>query len=216
MNRDKKIRRMARLLRVLSFLLAAIGLVMVIRRVLVVSGSLASFNPSGGKPFDHGFTENPLLTFIHILPGAIFMLLGPLQFIPRLRSRFPAFHRTSGRIFIISAYITGISAVMMPFVMLPIGGINEAAASILFGCWFLLALSMAWYHILHQHTGLHREWMIRAFATGLAVSTVRPIIALFFGFSGLPPQVFFGTAFWIGFTLHLIIAEGWINFSRRA
>jgi hypothetical protein len=63
----------------------------------------------------------------------------------------------------------------------------------------------------------HREWMIRAFAIGLAVATIRPIVGLFFAFSRLThltPQQFFGTAFWLGFTLHLIAAEIWINYTR--
>jgi len=63
---------------------------------------------------------------------------------------------------------------------------------------------------------LHHEWMIRMFSIGLAIGTIRPIMVLFFVFSGLPPQVFFGTAFWIGFTLHLVLAEAWINYSRKS
>ena len=38
---------------------------------------------------------------------------------------------------------------------------------------------------------LHREWMIRAFAVGLAVATIRPIIGIFFAtsrVSGLTPR----------------------------
>jgi hypothetical protein len=31
----------------------------------------------------------------------------------------------------------------------------------------------------------------------------------------LKPHEFFGIAFWIGFTLHLIAAEFWINYTRR-
>jgi len=61
---------------------------------------------------------------------------------------------------------------------------------------------------------MHREWMIRAFAVGLAVATIRPIIGMFFAtsqFSGLTPYQFFGTAFWIGFVLHLMAAEIWIH-----
>jgi Predicted membrane protein (DUF2306) len=63
----------------------------------------------------------------------------------------------------------------------------------------------------------HGEWMIRAFAIGLAVATIRPIIGLFFAtsrFSGLTPEVFFGIAFWIGFLLHLIAAEIWTHWTR--
>jgi predicted membrane protein DUF2306 len=119
-------------------------------------------------------------------------------------------------VFIISAYIVGLSAISMPFIMLPIGGVNEAAGSIFFAIFFLVALSKAWWHILRKRQALHREWMIRAFAIGMAVATIRPIIVLFFAFSGLQPQVFFGTAFWIGFTIHMITAEVWINYTRNA
>jgi hypothetical protein len=43
----------------------------------------------------------------------------------------------------------------------------------------------------------------------------RPIMALAFVISGLTPQEFLGAAFWIGFTLYLIIAEAWINYTRK-
>jgi hypothetical protein len=58
--------------------------------------------------------------------------------------------------------------------------------------------------------------MIHAFAVGLAIATIRPIIGTFFAtspFTHLTPQQFFGTAFWIGFTLHLMAAEVWINYT---
>ncbi|HEV2664897.1 MAG TPA: hypothetical protein VG324_08300, partial [Blastocatellia bacterium] len=60
-------------------------------------------------------------------------------------------------------------------------------------------------------------WMIRAFSIGLAVATIRPIIAVFFATSpltGLTPHEFFGAAFWTGFSLHLIAAEVWIRRTR--
>jgi hypothetical protein len=59
--------------------------------------------------------------------------------------------------------------------------------------------------------------MIRAFAIGLAVATIRPIIGLFFAtsrLSSLTPDIFFGIAFWIGFMLHLLAAEVWIRWTR--
>lgn len=210
MNRQK----ITLLLRTGVFFLTAIGIAMVIRRTLSIAGLVASFNPSGGAPFDTSFSQHPVLTFMHILPGMMVMLLGPWQFMPGIRARHLSFHRISGRIYIACAFIVGISALCMPFIMRPIGGVNEAAASILFGIYFLVALSKACWHIIHKNVPLHREWMLRAFAVGLAVSTVRPVIALFFAVSGLPPQVFFGTAFWIGFTLHAMFAEVWINYTR--
>ena len=98
-----------------------------------------------------------------------------------------------------------------------IGGVNQAAATTLFALFFLFALGKAYRHIRRREIALHREWMIRAFAIGLAVATIRPIIGVFFAtsvFSGLTPDEFFGTAFWIGFVLHLIAAEAWIYWTR--
>ena len=97
------------------------------------------------------------------------------------------------------------------------GGVTQAAASTLFALLFLFALSKAYWHVLRREIARHREWMIRAFAIGLAVATIRPIIGLFFAssrFSGLTPDEFFGIAFWIGFVLHLRAAEVWIQWTR--
>jgi hypothetical protein len=212
------------LLRTLSFVLAFIGLAMVVRRILALQGLIPSFAPpgsgpgpaGGGEAFDAGFARHPVLTLIHIVPGAGFMILGPLQFLPRIRTRWPRFHRRSGRVFLFCGYVIGITALILPFILMPIGGVNEAAGVLLFAVYFLTALSKAWWHIVHGRTALHREWMIRTFTVGLAVATIRPIIALFFIFSRLSPHVFFGTAFWIGFVLHAIAAEVWINSTRKS
>jgi hypothetical protein len=99
-----------------------------------------------------------------------------------------------------------------------IGGVNQAAATILFGSYFLVALSRAFWLIRRREIALHREWMIRAFSIGLAVATIRPIIGIFFAtsrFSGLTAREFFGIAFWIGFVLQLIAAEAWIRVTAR-
>jgi uncharacterized membrane protein YozB (DUF420 family) len=116
--------------------------------------------------------------------------------------------------FMTIGFIIGVSALLMSFTMQSIGGVNQAAATILFGSFFLFALSKAFWHIRRRQVTLHRQWMIRAFAIGLAVATIRPIVGIFFAtsrLSGLTPAQFFGTAFWIGFVLHLIAAEAWIH-----
>jgi len=202
-----------RLIWVLVILLALIGIGMVLRRSLILAGMIPSVNPAGGKPFDDKITSQPVLTFVHMLPGLLFMILGPLQFIPRFQMRYPRFHRRSGRVFVVCAYLVGLSALVMAF-RAPIGGVNETAATAFYAIFFLVALSLALRYILRKQVLLHREWMLRAFAIGLAVATIRPIVGIFFAFSGLSPQVFFGTAFWIGFTLHLVAAEVWINCTR--
>jgi uncharacterized membrane protein len=163
---------------------------------------------------DDLFRRHPILTLVHIVPGTLFMILGPLQFSSTIRTRHLGWHRWSGRVFVICGLVIGISALVMSFRMPAIGGVNQAAATTLFGSFFLFAVCKAFWHIRRREIVLHREWMIRAFSIGLAVATIRPIVGIFFATSpltDLTPREFFGIAFWIGFVLHLIAAEAWIR-----
>ncbi|HKV64331.1 MAG TPA: DUF2306 domain-containing protein [Candidatus Acidoferrum sp.] len=204
--------------------LALIGTAVAVRRMahlvpVVVRGyhprAVAS-NPVAAQfaALDDLFARHPILTLIHITPGLLFMLLGPLQFSSTIRARHLRWHRLSGRVFVICGVVIGISALVMSFGMPAIGGVNQAAATTLFGTFFLFALCKAFRHIRRREVAQHREWMIRAFSIGLAVATIRPIIGAFFAtsrLSGLTPHEFFGIAFWIGFVLHLMAAEAWIH-----
>jgi uncharacterized membrane protein len=204
--------------------LAAIGVVVATRRIVHLTPiALHGYHPPAppSNPvaaqfaaLDDLFARYPYLTLAHILPGVLFMILGPLQFSSTLRARHLPWHRWSGRVFVTCGLIIGISALVMSFGMPAIGGVNQAAATTLFGSFFLFALGKAFWHIRHRQIALHRQWMIRAFAVGLAVATIRPIVGVFFAtsrLSGLTPREFFGTAFWIGFVIHLIAAESWIR-----
>jgi len=207
--------------------LVVIGIAVVVRRtVYLIPILINGYNPPtrASNPtlaqfaaLDEVFARYPVLTLVHILPALVFLVLAPLQFSQAFRDRHLRWHRRNGRVLLICGLVIGMSALVMSFGMPAIGGVNQAAATTLFAIFFLFALGRAFRHILRREIALHREWMIRAFSIGLAVATIRPIIALFFAssrFSGLTPYEFFGTAFWIGFVLHLIAAEVWIHWTR--
>jgi uncharacterized membrane protein len=167
-------------------------------------------------PEETGFARHPLLTMAHIIPGLIFIALGPLQFVRALRIRRPGLHRWMGRLVLVSGMIIGCTALVMSPQM-AIGGAIETAATIFFAILFLFALVKAFLSVRRGKAALHREWTIRMFAVGLAVATVRPIVGVFFATSSithLTPHDFFGIAFWLGFTIHFIAAEIWINYTR--
>ena len=209
--------------RVAVGVLIAIGVAAVVRRAILVVPALFAAGPSveprAGSPaaLDGVFAGHPLLTLAHILPGFLFLVLAPIQFSRRVRARAPAWHRWNGRLLVASGVVVGVSALDMAFRM-PIGGANQTAATTVFAFFFLVALGKGVAHIRRGEVTLHREWMIRAFATGLAVATIRPIVGVFFATSpltGLTPREFFGIAFWLGFTAHLMAAEVFINRTRR-
>jgi hypothetical protein len=215
MDDKRKTNRILSLLKLIMVVLVTIGIVMVIRRLMVLTGVMPTNKKPGFSSFDQGFGEQSLTTILHIMPGALFMISGPLQFMPGIRLRHVQFHRWSGRLFIFAAYTIGITSIVLSSIKKPIGGTNEAVASVFFSIFFLVCISLSLHYILKKRVLLHREWMIRAFSVGLAISTVRLITVFTFISFKVLPQNILGTAFWMGFTLHAIVAEMWINYTRK-
>ena len=194
-------------------ILALIGVASVVHRAIFLKSVFSASHLPPSSPTDVGFAAHPWLTLAHISPGLLFMILGPLQFVRGIRQRRPALHRWIGRILLVCGVVIGLSALVMGFRM-PIGGALETAAIAMFGSLFLFALWRGYQHVLRRDFVRHREWMIRAFAVGLAVATTRPIVGIFFATSPLThltPHEFFGIAFWIGFTLQTAAAEIYIR-----
>jgi len=166
---------------------------------------------------DVEFARRRFLTLAHIIPGLIFIVLGPFQFVSSLRKRHPNLHRWTGRVFLAAALVIGVTALIMSPQM-PIGGDLEVAATFVFGALFLFTLGKGFAAIRARKVVEHRRWMIRAYAIGLGVGTVRPIAFAFFATSRLThltARDFFGIAFWLGFIVSLAAAEVWIRTTSR-
>jgi uncharacterized membrane protein len=190
-----------------------IAVIVASRRLMSLTGiTQAYINPKFGE-FDKGFRLYPFLTLLHIVPGILFIVLTPLQFVNSIRVKHIRLHRIMGWFMAGVALIVGCTALVMSF-KTSIGGATETSATVVFAVFFLFALFKAIYHVKKKDILLHRAWMIRMFSIGLAIASVRPIVGLFFAFSNLSPHQFFGIAFWLGFTIHLIIAECWIRLYR--
>jgi hypothetical protein len=82
---------------------------------------------------------------------------------------------------------------------------------VVFGSWFVYSLATAYLHIRGGDTVGHRRWMIRAFAIGIGVGTIRIWIGLFQGFGILDEATSFGVAFWVAWSMHVIAAELWLR-----
>lgn len=81
----------------------------------------------------------------------------------------------------------------------------------MFGVYFVTALVTAFIAIKGGDVTRHRRWMIRAFAIGLAVGTIRIWIGLFQGLGLLSSEDSFGVAFWPSFVLHTLAAEVYLR-----
>jgi uncharacterized membrane protein len=163
-----------------------------IGRLIVDVPSLAT----GTLPDDQyaaRFVRHPWLTYLHIVPGALYLVGATLQLAYWFRRCHYTFHRRLGRILLPAGLMTGLFAVALGLAF-PFGGLAELSATVLFGAWFIGCLLLAFRAVRAGDIVQHRRWMIRAFAIGVAVGTIRIWIAVFqiSGLLGLP------AAFWSG------------------
>ncbi len=177
---------------------------------------LASERAAELERVDRRFAAHPLATLLHVLPGGIFLLLAPFQFSSRIRSRHIQFHRWSGRFLALTGLVATASGLYFGLLM-PYGGPAEATAIALFGGFLLAALSRALLAIRRGQVARHREWMIRAFAVAIGISTVRVVAAVVdvaLTPAGFGPPALFVLSVWTGWVITLGGAELWITYTR--
>jgi hypothetical protein len=202
---DKKRSSVASVVWAAAIVLSAMGVAVAVLRAYRL------LSPGHRVGFDHGFYDYRVLTFFHIIPAALLIVLMPLQFVARLR---PRWHRWSGRILLALGFVVGITALIMTYTM-AIGGANEIAVITLYATLFLIFLALGFRNIRRGRVARHREWMIRAFGVALGIAVTRPIVGAFFAARRMAPQEFFGIAFWLGFTITLLGAEAWIHYTEH-
>ncbi|MFE2724833.1 DUF2306 domain-containing protein [Kitasatospora sp. NPDC059327] len=144
----------------------------------------------------------PLL--LHIGGGVLALLLGPWQFLPRLRTRRPAVHRFVGRAYLVSAVVAGIGGLSLAprALVAPIAPIGFALLAAL-----LLGASAAAYATARRREfARHRIWATRSYALILAAVTLR-LWLLGFEALGLSFDLAYGSAAWASWLINLLVAE---------
>jgi hypothetical protein len=187
-----------------------IAVAVVIRRLV------ALVHPSQGGPpqmagLDAAFASHTALTLAHILPALLFVSLLPFAYSRRLG----ASDRVERLLFPLGV-IVGITAYLMSGYA--VGGWVERSAVLFFNSLFLFSLLRAWWCMRQCDIQRKQQWMARAVAILLGIATTRPVMGVFFATSTLThlnPQQFFGIAFWIGFSINLIVIELWLR-SRKS
>ena len=169
------------------------------------------------EPYNSGFLEYPTVVALHVVLGGVYLVFAPFQFVKRIRSRHPGYHRRMGRILVSIGLVVGATALFVGLVI-PFSGWPERAVIGLFGGLFLVALVKGLIHIRAGRVALHREWMIRAFAIGLSIATMRLIFvpALMLAADPSDEQIaaLSVTSFALAFVLHASVAELWIRTTR--
>lgn len=190
----------------LVFALILISLAVVAQRAQLLTQAVT--DPHNGR-----YAKQLVLTLMHILPAAVFLALCPLQFIAAIRSKFPRFHRWSGRLCVLTGIIIGISSYGL-VITIGFAGPFEVANVFIFATLFLVCLGFAVHRIHNGQIAAHREWMIRTFAIGLASGGARLVYLIITQIWQLEFAQAFLLALWIAFPLLCVCSELWIRYTR--
>lgn len=153
---------------------------------------------------------DPFLT-VHALFGAAALLIGPFQFLPRLRRARRRLHMGLGVIYAACCVIAGIAGVTLAF-----GNTHGSVAAAgfgLLGAGWLATTGMAVAAIARGRYAAHRRWMIRSFALTFSAVTLRLQLAVV-GIAALPFSPSYIAISFLCWVPNLIAAEIWIAVTR--
>lgn len=162
-------------------------------------------------PENARFFAAPLPVIVHIVGSSLYALLGAFQFAPRLRLRYPRWHRRAGWLLVPAGLSSSLSGLWMAqFYPWPAGdGVVLYGMRLGVGFGMTLSLILAVLAVRQRRFPQHGAWMIRAYALGLGAGTqvlTAIIWAVLGGGSGeLGRNVVMGG----GWLINIIVAE-WI------
>ena len=168
---------------------------------------------AGAIDLETKYERNRSLILRHVVPGALILLLTPLQFSGFIRRKRLAYHRWAGRLILLAVWICG-SAALAFGLLVPFGGTPERIFTALFGSLFLYFPGRGWRAIREGNVAEHREWMLRMYGLALAIGLIRIIGALLVWLTPVGPREGFNWSFWGGFLVMLVLAEMWIRRTR--
>ncbi len=156
------------------FVVAVIGQWMFVAYILsfyggaVVAGDLARWSKVVSPGYVPGDRMGNFALALHLVVAVIITVGGPLQLIPQVRAHAPRFHRWNGRVYLLTAFLAGISALYLVWIRGGVfGNVVQHVGISLNAVLILFCGAMALRYALARKFVVHRRWALRLF---LAVS----------------------------------------------
>lgn len=153
---------------------------------------------------------NPFL-ILHVAGAMTALLVGPLQFVGRIRTSWPDFHRVTGRFYLLGCAIGAPTGLVLSLGTTagPTAGAGFAILAVLWpACTWL-----GWRAAVERRFGAHREWMLRSYALAATGITLRLMIPAA-GMLDLDFVSAYRVIAWLSWTMNLALVEYHIRRSR--
>jgi len=110
-----------------------------------------------------GFSMGNTAVIMHVASAAMVMFAGAVQLVPQIRSRFPAFHRWNGRIYMLTAVTLSVAGLYMTWIRGSVGDLTQHLSGTLNAVLIWLCGVMALRYALARDFRTHRRWALRFF-----------------------------------------------------
>jgi hypothetical protein len=97
---------------------------------------------------------------LHVILAAIVTILGPLQLIKTVRSKWPRFHRVSGRVYIYSAFLISVAGLYLALVRGAVGGPVGIITVSLNGVIIIVCAFFSIRYAKQRNIRLHNQWAV--------------------------------------------------------
>ena len=121
-----------------------------------------------------------ILVGIHLLTAFIIAFCGPLQFIPQIRNRFPAFHRFNGRLYLATAFIISTAGLYLVCARGGVSATGDVSLG-LNGLLIIIFAAMTQRFAIARKYDVHCRWALRLFLA---------VCAFLFGRAGFQAWIF--------------------------
>lgn len=153
--------------------------------------------------------------YVHISSAMFVLLVGPFQFLEKLRNRNLKVHRILGKIYVYGIFLLAAPSGLVMALYAEGGFWSEVAFTMLSILWFGTTF-MAVRTVLKKDIVGHQKWMIRSFAVTFAAVTLRLMVAIFSLFISDDQFIIVSTA-WLCWVINMMVAEImiWYKFERN-
>lgn len=166
--------------------------------------------PLPADPTDAAFLAHRPTGFLHVAAGLVMLTLMPLQVSAKVRQRWPALHRWSGRLFVLVGLAVSVTAAVMNVVFPVVGGTLKVTVIGAMCVAQVVTLALGLRAIRAGDVARHRRWMLRAMGVSLAAGSAGLFAVPLFAM-GLHADVVVGVGRWLGFIATLVAVEWWLR-----
>lgn len=104
---------------------------------------------------------------MHFAAGGIILLLGSIQLVESIRTRFPFIHRWTGRLYIMSSLLAAVGGLIFILLKGTIGGVWMDIGFGLYGVLMFIAAIETYRHAVAKRIEKHQAWALRLYALAI-------------------------------------------------